>query len=182
MNNKFFVKQILVLIFISLFMMTGVQAAGKNKKNNVRLGKNDIKVLLAEHNRARSDVRVQPLKWSKKIAKYSTAWAKHLAKKRCKIKHRPRSGKWQQQFGENLFRGTRSYYGLAEAVRAWESEKKDYKGGPVTRSNFRPIGHYTQMVWHNTTHVGCAQSFCKDLRIVVCNYDPPGNYLGQKPY
>jgi len=182
MNNPFTVKQALVLILMSLFVMTGVQAASKNSNNSVRLGKHDIKVLLAEHNRARADVRVKPLKWSNEIAKFSGAWVQRLAKKGCKIKHRPRSGKWQQQYGENLFIGTKSYYGLAEAVRAWESEKKDYKGGPVTRSNFRPIGHYTQMVWHNTTHVGCAQSFCRDLRIVACNYDPPGNYLGQKPY
>jgi pathogenesis-related protein 1 len=182
MNNPFTIKQALVVILMSLFVMTGVQAASKNSNNSVRLGKHDIKVLLAEHNRARADVRVKPLKWSNKIARFSGAWAERLAKKGCKIKHRPRGGKWQQQYGENLFIGTRSYYGLAEAVRAWESEKKDYKGGPVTRSNFRPIGHYTQMVWHNTTHVGCAQSFCRDLRIVVCNYDPPGNYLGQKPY
>ncbi|MEY3405870.1 MAG: hypothetical protein RL161_1300, partial [Bacteroidota bacterium] len=38
-------------------------------------------------------------------------------------------------------------------------------------------------VWSQTTHVGMAKAVCKDGSVlVVANYDPPGNYIGQKPY
>ena len=38
-------------------------------------------------------------------------------------------------------------------------------------------GHFTQVVWRNTKRVGCALSRKDKHVIVVCKYDPPGNYL-----
>jgi pathogenesis-related protein 1 len=38
------------------------------------------------------------------------------------------------------------------------------------------------MVWKNTTEVGCAAIECNGMTLWVCNYNPPGNYRGQKPY
>ncbi len=53
-------------------------------------------------------------------------------------------------------------------------------------------GHYTQIVWRSTTHVGCGIQTCStnspfgpmfpDWTFVVCNYEPPGNLIGQSPY
>jgi len=45
-------------------------------------------------------------------------------------------------------------------------------------------GHYTQVVWRSTTTVGCAMAVCKDSQeqIWVCQYQKPGNWVGQKPY
>jgi hypothetical protein len=43
-------------------------------------------------------------------------------------------------------------------------------------------GHYTQIVWRNTKSVGCAVARGKGVEVWVCNYDPPGNYAGQRPY
>jgi hypothetical protein len=36
-------------------------------------------------------------------------------------------------------------------------------------------GHFTQVVWRATTHVGCGTASCTGLVLWVCNYDPPGN-------
>ena len=36
-------------------------------------------------------------------------------------------------------------------------------------------GHFTQVVWHETTHVGMARSPCGCF--VVANYWPPGNWM-----
>jgi len=142
----------------------------------------EVEQLLQLHNKARADVGVGPLRWSKKLAIYAQEWAIHLASTHCTMEHRPNSGKWKQEHGENLFMGTAGYYGVADAVKAWESEKKYYRGGALNFSNWHDSGHYTQVVWKDTKEVGCAKAECKGIIIVVCNYDPPGNVLGEKAY
>jgi pathogenesis-related protein 1 len=122
-------------------------------------------------------VGVGPLQWSAPVAQVAQNWADHLAGTSCGLVHSKDSG-----YGENLFMGTSGHYGTHNAVNSWESEKKDYQGGVLTPSNWYPSGHYTQVVWQNTKRVGCAQSSCNGSTIVVCNYDPPGNRMGQAPY
>jgi pathogenesis-related protein 1 len=142
----------------------------------------EVQKLLQLHNKARADVGVGPLSWSKELAIYAQEWADHLASAKCQMEHRPQSGQWKGEHGENLFMGTVGYYGVADAVKAWESEKEYYRGEALNSSNWHKAGHYTQVVWKNTKDIGCAKVACKGNIIVVCNYDPPGNVLGQKPY
>jgi pathogenesis-related protein 1 len=146
------------------------------------LTRQEVQKLIELHNKVRADVGVGPLNWSKKLAAYAQEWANHLAVTGCKMEHRPNSGKWKQGYGENLFMGTSGYYGVADAVKSWESEKKYYHGQTIDTSNVYKLGHYTQIVWENTKQIGCAKIECNGNIIVVCNYDPPGNFLGQKPY
>ncbi|GKZ39190.1 hypothetical protein AbraIFM66950_012058 [Aspergillus brasiliensis] len=55
-------------------------------------------------------------------------------------------------------------------------------------TNFDSWGHFSQIVWAGTTHVGCATVTCDSLGNVdasealpftVCNYSPAGNYEGE---
>jgi pathogenesis-related protein 1 len=147
-----------------------------------RLSPEEAGRIVSLHNQIRAEVGVGPLRWSEEVAGYAQQWADHLASTRCGMQHRPRSGKWQQQYGENLFIGTVGHYGTADAVRAWASEKSSYRGGAIHASGFARIGHYTQMVWRETRKIGCATAVCRNNLIVVCNYDPPGNFVGQRPY
>lgn len=141
------------------------------------LSGHEITQILGYHNKVRSDVNVGPLRWSDHLANFAGNWADTLAKKGCTLEHRQKS-----RYGENLFLGTASHYSVVDAAKAWESEKRLYGGGKLTESNWYDSGHYTQMVWRNTEDMGCAKSLCDGNMIVVCNYDPPGNYLGEKPY
>ena len=45
-------------------------------------------------------------------------------------------------------------------------------------------GHYTQIVWRTRRRIGCARVFFLGGRggFMTCNYDPPGNYIGERPY
>ena len=49
-------------------------------------------------------------------------------------------------------------------------------------------GHYTQLVWRDSVRIGCAVHRCSPLPgfgpadLIVCEYDPPGNWVGEKPY
>jgi len=50
-----------------------------------------------------------------------------------------------------------------------------------TTGNWSDVGHYTQVIWKNTTEVGCGVARSNQGEIWVCNYNPPGNYQGQNP-
>ena len=141
------------------------------------MSRSDINAITAYHNKVRRDVGVGPFKWSPSLAAYAQEWADHLAKTSCKMKHRS-----EGKFGENLFTGTAGHFRAVDAAKAWEGEKNLYAGGVLTRENWYPAGHYTQMVWRNTRNLGCGESICKGMLMVVCNYHPPGNYIGQSPY
>jgi pathogenesis-related protein 1 len=110
------------------------------------------------------------------VAAFAQAWADHLAGS-CGFEHRP-----DNPYGENLFGGTAGYVGVLDAAASWYQEKPYYPGGPLTADNGFLAGHYTQMVWRDTTRVGCGKAECNGQIIVVCDYDPPGNILGRSPY
>jgi pathogenesis-related protein 1 len=147
-----------------------------------RLSPQEVQQLVSLHNKVRADVGVGPVTWSKTLAIYAQEWANYLASTNCSLQHRPPSGKWKREYGENLFMGTAGYFGVADAVKSWETEKKYYRGQTLDRSNWYDSGHYTQMVWRESQQIGCAKVECNGNLIIVCNYDPPGNVLGQKPY
>ena len=141
------------------------------------LSPQDMQAITAHHNQVRADVGVEPLQWSPDLAAYAQQWAEQLAISGCQMKHRS-----PNVYGENLFQGTFGAYVAVDAAKAWETEKKDYAGGVLTDSNWAPAGHYTQMVWRQTTRLGCGQAICKGTLIVACNYEPAGNFIGRKPY
>lgn len=137
----------------------------------------DRRATLLHHNKVRAEVGVAPLKWSPDLAAYAQEWADKLAAYGCRMAHRTGG-----RFGENLFQGSVGVYSALDASKAWEGEKALFKGEALTRSNFEPIGHYTQMVWRGSSTLGCGEAICDGTLIVACNYDPPGNVLGRRPY
>lgn len=156
-------------------VQSGPEAAA-GRASGSKMSNADSKALVDHHNKARGAVGLKPLKWSGTLATHAQKWADHLASTSCKMEHST-----DGDFGENIYRGTEGYYTALDASKAWEAEKKDLDG-PLTRSNLKAVGHYTQMVWRETTRLGCGEATCGKNLIVVCNYDPPGNYLGRKPY
>ncbi|PKN45195.1 MAG: hypothetical protein CVU59_09740 [Deltaproteobacteria bacterium HGW-Deltaproteobacteria-17] len=133
--------------------------------------------LLDHHNRVRAEVKVAPLVWSGKLQGVAAAWGRKLVDKGCVMEHSRGSG-----YGENLFMGSAEYFTMVDAAKSWEGEKKYYSGAPLDGSNWYRSGHYTQMVWRETTEIGCARVTCKGSLIVICNYNPPGNFMGRKAY
>jgi len=149
-----------------------------------KVSQSDAQAALDFHNKVRKDVGTPALEWSAELATYAQAWADHLAKEEnCNMKHRPYDGEWKQIHGENIFWGSASSYNVVSASESWYSEIKDYKHEPLNDSNWYKAGHYTQMVWRNTTKVGIGQATCPSGAIIIVgNYDPAGNYMGEKAY
>ncbi|MBI1769182.1 MAG: SCP-like extracellular [Bacteroidetes bacterium] len=177
LTNYFFLVS-LQLFSVSAFSQKVPSSTGS------KVSQEDAQAALNFHNKVRKDVGSPPLEWSVELSKYAQAWADHLAKdNNCKMQHRPHEGKWKQIHGENIFWGSASDYNTQDASESWYSEIKDYKHGPLTNSNWYNTGHYTQIVWKNTTKVGIAQATCPTGAIIIVgNYDPPGNYMGEKAY
>jgi uncharacterized protein YkwD len=132
--------------------------------------KDAAQVLLDEHNRYRAQHCARPLAWSAKLAASALAWAKHLRQHGCAFEHS------NTQYGENLAAGTTGAMSAADVVAMWYREVADYDFRAAT---FSPdSGHFTQLVWAGTAQVGCGQVSCKGMDIWVCQYDPPGNVIG----
>ncbi|KAK4553037.1 hypothetical protein LTR86_009961 [Recurvomyces mirabilis] len=91
---------------------------------------------------------------------------------------------WQHSggpYGENLAEG---YDSPVPAIDAWAGEENRYN---YAKPKFHEsTGHYTQLVWQNTTSVGCGAVQCNSDSsdgvkgwMMVCEYFPPGNVGGQ---
>lgn len=135
--------------------------------------------MLSYHNEARASVDVAPLIWSEELSKHAATWGATLAAQGCKLQHTKDS-----KYGENLFMtsSNKNHEAVIEAAESWESERDNYSGQPLSKSNVSSVGHYTQMVWSITSAVGCAKVECNNQFIVICHYSPVGNQLGAKPY
>jgi len=134
-----------------------------------------IKEILDTHNSYRSDVGISNLIWSEEVAISAQSWADQLSKN-CDFKHS------SSAYGENIWAGTTGAFDPTRVVTSWGSEIANYNYESNTCDDGEVCGHYTQIVWKNTTKVGCGTATCDGLDIWVCQYDPPGNFIGQKPY
>jgi pathogenesis-related protein 1 len=154
--------------------------------------------MTAAHNAAREALEegLPALTWSPEIADFSQEWSDSLADACGTIEHRD-----QSRYGENIaMRGSTRLdqpFAPEEAVDGWVAEVACWDFGTISGTescdtacvadlNSNGCGHYTQVVWRNTRRVGCGYSTCESGRftyeIWVCNYDPPGNFIGQTPY
>ena len=130
--------------------------------------------MLQAHNAIRSRTRVPPLVWSAKLASYAQDWAYQLAREHS-LRHHS-----NPIYGENLYLIEGGRAAPAAVVASWDSEKAAYDYN--TNSCRGRCGHFTQIVWRTTKRVGCAQAQQGGFQVWVCEYDPPGNFVGERPY
>lgn len=97
-------------------------------------------------------------------------------------------------YGENLYAAASSVDNvdninkLVSGVQNWfdEHEYYDYFGNDC--ADTKVCGHYTQVVWASSASVGCGYAECGPFPdtyyevFLVCQYAPPGNYIGKTPY
>ncbi|KAF8404811.1 hypothetical protein HHK36_009701 [Tetracentron sinense] len=128
------------------------------------------------HNGERSQVSVPCLSWNDTVASYASSYAENSTRD-CILKLSNTT-----DYGENVIIGTGSYTGV-DAVNAWAAEKQNYDYASNSCAEGKVCGHYTQVVWNTSTNLGCARATCNNGSIfITCNYYPPGNFLGERPY
>lgn len=137
----------------------------------------DITGALKVHNEARDEVGVNAVVWSISLANDAEEYAKKLAK----------SGRFEHsksEDGENLYWYSSTHQNpMTEASKSWYEEIQLYRYRKCCGPNFSDTGHYTQMVWGNTTEIGMGVAVSKGGETyVVARYNPAGNFQGQFPY
>ena len=163
---------------------------------------------LVELNQVRADVSaglisgqpaaepdLPPLVWDSALAAAAQVWVDQ-----CMLGYDPTRAQVYVEQGGVLDQGNwigASFYAYSssaqeaypiDAVSAWLAEADAYNYD--TNSCSGTCGHYTLMVWDNTTRVGCAMVECSvldgffspDAQYFMCYYYPGGNYAGQRPY
>ncbi|KAI5076815.1 hypothetical protein GOP47_0008880 [Adiantum capillus-veneris] len=136
---------------------------------------------LAGHNEARSLVGVPAMVWDASLVAYAQRYANaQRAANSCRLLQ-PSNG----PYGENKFWGSPGKRWSGEdAVSSWVALRKFYNARSNTCvPSSQPCGVYTQIVWRNTSSLGCASSVCPDnSTFIMCSYNPPGNIRGQAPF
>ena len=125
------------------------------------------------HNDMRLKKGLNPIGWSNELAEIAQDWANYLARTG-KFDHRPTS-----EYGENLFFSI-GKSNAKDAFDGWAAEEDNYN---LESNTCRGVcGHYTQIVWDDTTKIGCGKAISGDKEYHVCNYYPHGNVHGRRPY
>jgi len=169
--------KIISLIFLDALCLLTSFAYSQER---VIFGQNEIKLILNAHNTERRLVGVSDLVWDAGIAEYAYEWALKLAREDDGLEHRPPFGRI---YGENLSYFLGYSFTANRGVDMWNDEKADYSYSTVGSSQRGVVGHFTQVIWANTSKVGCGcAKSANGGYYFVCNYNPPGNYIGQYPY
>jgi pathogenesis-related protein 1 len=172
---------------------------------------------VAAHNAARKPLALEPLTWSDVVAAEAL---KSLQEQQETLIRAAQDGwatlhiplpthRTDHQYGENIAAWASSSRLPADhAIALWLREKPafdllnsvgSYRVGdelppPAAPAEKQPppliVGHYTQIIWRSTRHLGAAQltfdladdRSTRHYVAIICNYDPPGNQQGEKPY
>ncbi|XP_044464792.1 pathogenesis-related protein PR-1-like [Mangifera indica] len=166
-----FKNSISIFIFVFLFITSSSHSAYSSGYNSV------VNEYLAPQNAARAAVRMRPLQWDSKVEDYAK-WYANQRKDDCALQHS------NGPYGENIFWGSGDDWKPAQAVALWLSEKSSYDYSSNSCDGGSDCGHYTQIIWGRTRRIGCARVVCEDDKgvFITCNYDPPGNFIGERPY
>jgi hypothetical protein len=145
-------------------------------------GPNAGNEMLDAHNAVRQNASPTPsptledMVWDDALEASAQAWAD-----RCVFEHGGGMGA-----GENLYANT-AMVPASNVVNSWAGEAQYYDHGSNSCSDV--CGHYTQIVWRDSTRVGCGVADCPNLDALggpaqfwVCHYQSPGNFSGESPY
>lgn len=167
------------LLLLGCFALPAAKDSTSTEDSAVSGFENDF---LRAHNEARAQASPTPdpplpdLVWDAELATLAADWAAG-----CVFEHST------GETGENLAIFSYSVE-PAEVVDLWFSEISDYNYNTNRCAAGAQCGHYTQLVWRDTQKVGCARQTCDSVpdfgpgELWVCEYDPAGNWVGEKPY
>ncbi|KAF4965929.1 hypothetical protein FSARC_6316 [Fusarium sarcochroum] len=159
---------------------------------DLSLDKSYDQVMLAYHNIHRANHSAPELAWDDELAGYAENTANG-----CVFEHDMKQG--NGGYGQNLasWGATNDIDNLKNKAAAggitnqwYNSEMANWafygQENPPSDMNIDLYGHFTQVVWKDSTKVGCATVKCPAGTVLgfqswytVCNYNPQGNFGGR---
>ncbi|KAG5343680.1 VA3 protein, partial [Acromyrmex charruanus] len=163
----------------------------------------DINTILAVHNELRQKVASgkenkgnpgpQPkavnmvnLSWNKELANIAQRWANQ-----CNYNHDACRDIDKYQVGQNIaqsYSSGENDFTMRSFIEMWYNEVEKFDANRVNQPFEMQMetGHYTQIVWAETTDVGCGFITYKNNQwntsYIVCNYSPAGNMRNGRIY
>ncbi|XP_060063996.1 cysteine-rich venom protein-like isoform X2 [Ylistrum balloti] len=154
--------------------------SASNTATSAGVSASDQTLIVNTHNTFRSSVsptatNMRQMSWDDEVAMIAQKWAEY-----CQYGHDDGYSRYipgRFSVGQNIASGHASW---TAAMNAWHSEVSDFTLGG---SNvFSDVGHYTQIVWAETSKIGCGFAVCSGSNYYVCNYSPAGNFDYNNPY
>jgi len=143
---------------------------------------NEVFALIERNNQIRNELyQGSNLSWSNSIASLTQEHANYLGQNGI-IEHDPSN----YLYGENI--AVANYpINYTDAINMWYEEKSLYNYSTNSCYSGEICGHYTQLIWKDTTEVGCAKAIVQAGKfeggtVVVCRYNPSGNWVNELPY
>ncbi|XP_067618187.1 uncharacterized protein [Eurosta solidaginis] len=188
--QKYLIYAALLLISCSV----AVACRGQLLVSGLSPGERDI--ILYEHNKLRQLVaqgrypgqpgaeNMREIVWDDELAARAQQWADN-----CEFRHDPYRSINRFTMGQNLA----IIWSTApldptdgdfpSRIQSWFNEVQKYSFGDAWSPK---TGHYSQLVWGETSLIGCGYAEYKDAtkynKLYVCNYGPGGNVVGYNPY
>ncbi|XP_022910069.2 venom allergen 5-like [Onthophagus taurus] len=161
-------------------------------RNSLLVAHNKYREKVASNDEKRGGIqggatKMYALQYDKELEYTATCWNKKctFAHDQCRITEVFRPA------GQNLYwssgKGCSWNFNLNQATELWYDEVKD-----MTKECFEAygigcesskVGHFTQMIWAETTHVGCSLvEYAGPTCQLACNYGPAGNFLKEEVF
>ena len=131
------------------------------------------------HNKLRSAVGVQDIQWSQELADS----ARNCAANFIQTCGGPECTTLHGQLEFYTFPDPNVRWSWEAVVGGWSDNGTFYNYEADTCAFPRNCDSYKQIVWANTTEVGCFQATCSNgSNLWICHYNPKGNVEGERPY
>lgn len=136
------------------------------------------RTILDLHNIERAALGLRPFTWNVGLAQGAKEYANHLARTGRRV-HASREGRGIVR--ENLSQGLLGWT-AEQLMDSWLKEKQLFRAGTfpdVCNGDWSACGHYSQMIWPDTTDIGCGIAMGSGFSWLVCRYSPGGNKDGK---
>lgn len=135
--------------------------------------------ILDVHNQERTALGLQPYYWSVPLAEGAQQHANYLARTGV-LAHASREGRGTAR--ENLNQGMIGW-NADQMIDNWLDEKRLFRPGIFPNvsatGDWNQVGHYSQMIWPDTSEIGCGMATGSGFQWLVCRYSPGGNKDGR---
>lgn len=134
----------------------------------------EITQILSKHNYYRSLFNVPQIEYDELLSEYSQHRANMIASEPVNIA--------EPIYGENVFFTSIGIDDISVGVDSWMSER--YAWIQENNNWNEGLQHFSQCIWHNSSKLGIGKAYLENNEriVLVCNYYPAGNIIGQQPY